>query len=161
MITLENIKLYINEQFNVQIENKCRKRKTVYARAIYANLALKYLKKESLSSIANYVNTDHASIIHYRDYLIDVIKIYNPKMYYVYNNFQNINVINYNQNDLKEKYNELHDLYIDCQLKLLDKKKIENTEFSKILDSVPKDKLELFYFRIKPIAKMLNSHITN
>jgi len=79
-------------------------------------------------------------------------------MYYVYNNFQNINVINYNQNDLKEKYNELHDLYIDCQLKLLDKKKIENIEFSKILDSVPKDKLELFYFRIKPIAKMLNSH---
>ena len=38
---------------------------------------------------------------------------------------------------------------------------VNDINFNEILDSVPKDKLELFYFRIKPIAKMLNSHITN
>lgn len=165
MLTLNNLKTYINSKFNVKIESKSRKRNVVYARVIFANLALNKIPKTSLEAVGKCINKNHATIIHYRDELIEVIKANEPELYSFYETFSELNLISIKSKDFGDllvKYKLLLDSHIKIQNKLRAyennlKSKINIKEFVKILDSVPNDKLDLFYFRIKPIAKMLNS----
>ena len=165
MITLNKIKKYVNNRLNTDIEKNTRERNVVYAKAVFANLALKHIKKISLQTIGKVVNRDHATIMHYRDEILETIRINEPYIYDVYLEFDEKHIeLTENEQKLTNDYNKLYRSYIDTKIELSEvKRKLSGTneikEFLSVLNSVPNDKLDLFLFRIKPIAKMLNSHV--
>ena len=96
-ISLEEIERYVNMYLKGDIRGKSRKRNIVYKRAIFAVLALENCKVKypsgriapvQLEKVGKYINKDHATIMHYRDNLADVVLEYEPDFLKCYENFQ-------------------------------------------------------------------------
>ena len=74
---MDNIELklivdYVEDVSKEDIKAKNRKPNIVFLRVVYALLALKYTN-ETLKSIGNHINRDHATIMHYRDKLSEEV----------------------------------------------------------------------------------------
>jgi len=146
-----DVKEYVESKFKVDIVKESRKRNVVYARAIYAKLCKEHLNS-SYKQIGSTLNKKHETIMYYCKTLFNQIKEYEKEYYLVYLKFKD-HKDSYTDNE----YNILFDKYIRLQEEF---KNVDN-RFNEILSRVPEDKLDIFYFRIKPIAKMLNSHFVN
>ena len=100
-------------------------------------------------------------MIYYCKNLFYVVKENEKEIYLVYKRFKEVKDYD-TYSDVKLKYNALMDDYQILNAKY--ERTLENTtpilssEFNEVICSVPDDKLELLLTRIKPIAKMLNSH---
>lgn len=63
-MTYSEIKIIVEEHFNVNLINKSRKRHLVEARYIYFKLCMDYADKKTLASIGKSLNKDHATVLH-------------------------------------------------------------------------------------------------
>lgn len=166
MITTDDVRFYVENEFNVDLYSRSRKRKVVYAKVIYAKLCLENVKMKgkylSKYSVSKSLGMHHATVLHYIKTVFPDIKHYEPKYYAKYLSF-NILKVKPKDDTLKEEISALFQKNILLK-KELDKFKNTETfddEVLNIYNSIPDDKKELFIFRIKPIAKMLNSHVTH
>ena len=161
MITKQTIRNYIESRTGLLLNTKTRTNDYVFARCVYAKLCRDYIKvndkKIPKLHISKDLEINHATLIHSLNNIFPNLESYSPEHFELYNNFFN------EFNKPKKTYNELlkENETLNNEINELKSNIINDINFNEILDSVPKDKLELFYFRIKPIAKMLNSHITN
>jgi hypothetical protein len=167
MITLQNVRNYVEFELDVDLTSKSRIRKFVYGRVIYAKLCREFVKNAygkpiSYQTIADSIKKkDHATMIYYCKNLFYVVKENEKEIYLVYKRFKEVKDYD-TYSDVKLKYNALMDDYQILNAKY--ERTLENTtpilssEFNEVICSVPDDKLELLLTRIKPIAKMLNSH---
>ena len=96
-INLPEIERYVNMYFKGDIKSKGRQRHLVYKRALFSILALENCKftnrkgEESyvyLSDVGKYINRNHATIIHYRDEVADVVLKYEKDYAECYNDFR-------------------------------------------------------------------------
>ena len=170
MITPNQIKTYVNNKLDINICNKRRTREVVYGRALFSKLCLDYCVNErnkaiTISEIGNYINKSHCTIIHYLDNVFPIFKEQDKKIYEIYTNFSTVEKF---EDDvvIKKLYKDVSEENANLKLQIEylksvveNNEKTLNNEFLSVLNSVQKDKLDLFYLRIKPIAKMLNSHI--
>ena len=96
-INLPEIERFVNMYFKGDIKSKGRQRSLVYKRALFSILALencKFTNKKGhesyvyLSDVGEYLNRNHATIIHYRDELADVVLKYEEDFVKCYKDFQ-------------------------------------------------------------------------
>ncbi len=72
----EKLKQIVNEVFKVDLMSKSRVRRIVEARMVFANIFMKYTMSTATKT-GEYINKDHATILHYNkrfDYVIKVDK---------------------------------------------------------------------------------------
>lgn len=167
MITEENIRKYVEKEFKVDLKATDRKRNTVYAKVIYSKLCLDFVKynKKPISKwqISVNLNMHHATILHYLVIVFDVIQFEDKEAYNIYKRFSSVTKYN-SDDDIRYKFSILLNDFVNASTELKKIKEnniISNIDFEEIIKTVPNDKMDLFLFRIKPIAKMLNSNFIN
>lgn len=104
---LKRIVYLVNEAFNVDIMIKSRKRDVVMARAVYYWVA-KNTTSHSLTTIGEFVNKDHATVIYSLNSIEDWIlydKFYKRKVDLIKKNvFNRLTLKEFEQKKLNEKY---------------------------------------------------------
>lgn len=104
---LKRIVYLVNEAFNVDIMIKSRKRDVVMARAVYYWVA-KNTTSHSLTTIGEFVNKDHATVIYSLNSIEDWIlydKFYKRKVNLIKKNvFNRLTLKEFEQKKLNEKY---------------------------------------------------------
>jgi chromosomal replication initiation ATPase DnaA len=70
----------VEEELNIDLENICRRREYVYARALYFGLC-KELTKDSLDFIGSTLDKNHATVLHNINNIFNNFMIYGEKKY--------------------------------------------------------------------------------
>lgn len=113
MDNVVDIKLFVNEFFNLDISSKSRIRKNVYARAIYYKLCIGVLGKVTYTCIGLNVNRDHATVIYFlREFesLIKYDELFKEMYYSIY---KKIDKMFPSGNFYRKQYSELEELVIE------------------------------------------------
>ena len=173
MVTLEDIKNYLNAELQVDILTKSNKRKYVYGRVLLSKLALDFIKREygkpiALETIAEFLKVgSHASILRYVN--VNFKDIEKEEHYYldIYDRFKDIVLLKKvtTNEDAANMYNLLLKKYIELNFKLNDLANIKILKFEgdylnemvNIAKSIDNDKKKLFLDRVRPLAKLTNS----
>ena len=85
MVTLEDIKTYLDAELQIDILTRSNKRKYVYGRVILSKLALEFIKRNkkkpiALEDIAEFLNVgSHASILRYVNINFKHIEDFEPE----------------------------------------------------------------------------------
>ena len=175
MVTLDDIKIYLDTELGIDILTKSNKRKYVYGRALLSKLAIEFIKRENgkpitLYHIADFLKSgSHASVLRYIKVNFKDIETFEPEYLKIYNDFKEITFFEELTSDLdfNSRYNVLLKKYVELNTKLNDMANIKRESFEdKYLNEVvsmakkiSNGNRELFLMRIKPIAKMVNSTV--
>ena len=161
---LKDIKKYVENQLDVDLNDKSRTRRNVYSKTVYYELASIYARdregnKLSKSKIGKFIEKNHATVLHHRAVTFPIILEHEPEFKRVYDNFRKIRHTDLDD-DIRQKYDVLLSDYIHLASKynILKKKQSESrTNLHNIVANVNEDKIEMFIERIKPIIKMVNN----
>ena len=147
-MTLEQLKEIVNYKFDVNIENRTRKRHVVYARKVYCNIAFN-LNKYSLEKIGLAINQPHDAVLYHKN---TIDKCYD------------LHKIGYNE-IIKEYNLEINYLYIkpQTQIEIITTEGITNNLPNYILshlnDYSNEELSELYKTRLEPFKKMLDNRV--
>ena len=154
VITLEDIKNYVESKTELDLSKNCRKRPLVDARALYFKLARKHTN-ESYDAIGALVNRDHSSVVHSVKHSFEIVYKFNPFIKMLYNDF---NPIIWADKDSfsNEEVNEIltENIMLKDKLSTLQS---SYDRFIEITNGVPEEKMDEFLTKISAVASMVKS----
>lgn len=164
---IKHIKEYVQKTANIDLLDMNRKRETVDTKAVFVRLCRKLVKnrhgnKISYSLIGKHLNMKHCNVIHLNKKVFDSAMQYSLEAKELYDGFF---LHDYDFNEmiqLEQKYKLLKDEYVSIKIDYnkLDKKfnaKNYTNKIKALVNSVPKDRIDLLEERLIPIVKMLNN----
>lgn len=166
-MNLQKLKYLVSDRFNVDITSKCKDIDHVVARAVFYELAYNKYNFGSLQAIADYVNKNHATVLHGLKNVFPYMKINYPWHYsvyksimkelFVYVDFKDEDTIEERlakatekYNDAVEKYNELLSKYNNSSEDFDDKESLIES-----IRRVPDEKIPILKLRVDAILKMI------
>ncbi|QDP58860.1 MAG: putative bacterial DnaA helix-turn-helix protein [Prokaryotic dsDNA virus sp.] len=146
---LKTIKKLVEERTNINLLIPTRKRKAVYARAIYFKLAREKTHL-SLKQIGESLNKDHATVLHSINNIFEEIKKYDSSHYSIYKELLGTEKLL----PMNKRFLILSKKHEDLQDKLLHEKYDNIIE---IVKRLPDNKLDVAEIRFKAIADLLDN----
>ena len=170
---LQDIKNFVDSEFDIDISTNTRKREYVEARALYYKLAKEYTKL-SLERIGGKLKRDHATVIHALNNVWEHALSTNEDVYDSYYRFKDmmaeLNSENQSEETLRQRlikakreiasmkaiglgnYQALKDE--------LEEVKSENKRFNELISQLDDDKKkEQLFFRLEAAVKLLKSAV--
>ena len=156
-MTTKEIKVLVETELDIDKSNKSRKRKLVYARAIYFKICRDrtYL---SLQEIGDTLNLNHATVLHAVKNVFPSFKLYNPEYLALYKKIINTDeyipvesryeILKQDYSLLQTKYDKLKDVRIESKYKSL----------VEIIKEIPEEQLIIANVRIDAMVKMLKTY---
>jgi len=154
VITLEDIKNYVESKTELDLSKNCRKRPLVDARALYFKLARKYTN-ESYDAIGLLVNRDHSSVVHSVKHSFEIVYKFNPFIKMLYNDFNPI--IWADKSSFSNE--EVNDILTE-NIMLKDKLKTFQSSYetlNTLLNGIPEEKVDEFMVKVSAVAAMIKS----
>lgn len=154
VVTLEDIKNYVESKTELDLSKNCRKRQLVDARALYFKLARKYTG-ESFDAIGTLVNRDHSSVVHSVKHSFEIVYKFNPFIKMLYNDF---NPVLFAKRETFET-SEVNDILTE-NIMLRDKIKVLESSYDRIINivnEVPEEKIDEFMVKVSAVAAMIKS----
>lgn len=166
-MNLQKLKYLVSDRFGVDITSKCRDTDHFLARAVFFEIAYNKYKFGSLQAIGDYVNRNHATVLHGITKVFPHIKTYYPRHYDVYISIMkelfvdvDLNIddtaeerllkVSEKYNDIVEKYNELLSKHNNSSGEFDDKESLIDS-----IRRVPDDKIPTLKLRVDAIIKMI------
>ena len=163
-MNLQKLKYLVSDRFGVDIASKCRDTDHVVARAVFFEIAYNKYRFGTLKSIGEYVNRDHATVLHGIKKIFPQIKIYYPRQYDIYKYIirelyldvefkyretteERLEKISVKYEDVLEKYNKLLSEQNNCS--------DEKESLIESIRRVPDDKVPILKLRVDAILKMI------
>jgi transcriptional regulator with AAA-type ATPase domain len=170
---LQDIKNFVDSEFDIDISKNTRKREYVEARALYYKLAKEYTKL-SLERIGGKLNRDHATVIHALNNVWEHAITTNEDVYDSYYKFKDMMVelnsedkneetLNQRLDKAKREIASMKAIGLGNYQALKDELeafKKENKRFNDLISQLDDDrKKEELFFRLESAVKMLKSAV--
>lgn len=141
---LKEITSFVISQTGIDFRKNTRKRSYVYARSLYFKLARDYTSL-SLKEIADFVNRDHATVIHNVNNVFPDACSFNSTIKLAYNRYANFKITG------NLSFEDIDSLKIDN-----DRLRRTNNEVLNIINTVDEHHYPILLERVKSIVYMLN-----